>query len=82
MKSFAAAAVALSVLAAAAPSAAQQPPEGVPYSELYFNDELIEQELLRPDLDQLYGRRRPPYTTLIKIRGNFVPEMLKSAESL
>ncbi len=72
----------LAVVAVAAPAAAQEPPQGTPYVEYFMNPELVESTLLRPDLDALYGRGRLVTTSLIKIRHDFVNELLKNGEDL
>lgn len=83
MKRFVAVAVALVSLAAGGSAVAQEPPQDqLPHAAYTFRDDVVESTLLRPELDQLYGLHHPPTTTLIKIRDTFVPEMLKSTESL
>lgn len=76
---------ALGVLFVAAQVSAQpsDPANGDrPYAEYFMDPELIEQDLLRPDLDALYAARRPPTISLIKIRNTFVPELVKAGENL
>jgi hypothetical protein len=78
-------AVALGVLFAAGPGAAQpSDPSNAdrPYTEYFMDAERIEEQLLRPDLDALYAARPPPLTSLIKIRNTFVPELVKAGENL
>ena len=75
-------AVALGMLLGAVPAAADEPTEGVPYASYTFGDELVETELLRPDLDALYARGQRPTISLIKIRQNFINELFKSGENL
>jgi hypothetical protein len=82
MRIIAVAVVALGVLFAAGPSAAQQPADDLPYVNYRFDDDLVQTSLMRPDLDALYARGRRPTISLIKIRDTFVPELLKSGESL
>jgi hypothetical protein len=72
----------LAVLAVAAPVAAQEPPPGTPYVQYFMDPELVEATLLRPDLDALYAHGRLVTTSLIKIRNDFVNELLKSGEAL
>ena len=76
------AAVAMGLLLGAVPAAADEPLEGVPYANYTFGDELVETELLRPDLDSMYARGLRPTISLIKIRQNFINELFKSGENL
>lgn len=64
-----------------------QDPEnpGVVYkkqTEYDFEDDVVEGSFVRPEGEYLDARRRARYTSLIRIRENFVPEMLKSAEDI
>jgi len=47
-----------------------------------FEDDVVEGTLVKPEGDYLTSRQRGKQSSLIKIRDNFVPEMLKSAEDL
>lgn len=47
-----------------------------------FDDDLVEGELQRPDGEFIDTRRKSKHSSLIKIRKNFIPEMLKSAEDI
>jgi len=47
-----------------------------------FDDDLVEGELMRPDGEFIDSRRKAKHSSLIKIRENFIPEMLKSAEDI
>jgi len=47
-----------------------------------FDDDLVEGELMRPDGEFIDTRKKAKHSTLIKIRENFIPEMLKSAEDI
>jgi hypothetical protein len=47
-----------------------------------FDDDLVEGELLRPEGDFIGTRRGARHSSLIKVRENFIPEMLKSAEDI
>ena len=47
-----------------------------------FDDDVVEGELQRPDGEYIDTRRKAKHSSLIKIRENFVPEMLKSAEDI
>lgn len=47
-----------------------------------FDDDVVEGELQRPDGEYIDTRRKAKHSSLIKIRENFIPEMLKSAENI
>jgi len=47
-----------------------------------FDDDLVEGDLVRPDGEFIDARRAIKQSSLIKIRDNFVAEMLKSAEDI
>ena len=47
-----------------------------------FEDDLVEGELQRPDGEFIDTRRKARHSSLIKIREDFIPEMLKSAEDI
>ena len=47
-----------------------------------FDDDLVEGDLVRPDGEFIDARRALKQSSLIKIRDNFVAEMLKSAEDI
>ncbi|MCA9670608.1 MAG: adventurous gliding motility protein CglF [Myxococcales bacterium] len=47
-----------------------------------FDDDVVEGELQRPDGEYVDTRRKAKHSSLIKIRENFIPEMLKSAEDI
>ena len=65
---------------------AQKPPAGdVTYKQktVYdFDDDVVEGDLVRPDGEFVDSRRAAKHSSLIKIRENFIPEMLKSAEDI
>jgi hypothetical protein len=59
--------------------------EGVQFkqkTEYSFDDDLVEGDLVRPDGEFVDTRRSAKHSSLIKIRDNFVSEMLKSAEDI
>ena len=72
----------------AGPSWAQEVPldEGdapiVTDAEYDFEDDLVEGEFVRPEGEYFSGDKRNRYSSLIRIRLDFVPEMLKSAEDI
>ena len=47
-----------------------------------FDDDVVEGDLVRPDGEFVDSRRAAKHSSLIKIRENFIPEMLKSAEDI
>lgn len=47
-----------------------------------FDDDVVEGELQRPDGEYIDTHRKAKHSSLIKIRENFIPEMLKSAEDI
>lgn len=47
-----------------------------------FDDDTVEGDMVRPDGELVDTRRGSKHSSLIKIRDNFIPEMLKSVESL
>ena len=47
-----------------------------------FEDDLVTGDLVRPDGEMLSVRRRGRRASLIRVREHFIPEMLKSVESL
>ena len=47
-----------------------------------FDDDLVEGDLVRPDGEFVDTRRAAKHSSLIKIRPDFIPEMLKSAEDI
>lgn len=68
--------------AGAAPAAGAS---GVSYKQktVYdFDDDTVEGDLVRPDGEMIDSTKRAKHSSLIKIRDNFIPEMLKSVESL
>lgn len=78
MKSFVASLV-LAATLAFAPSALAQEEDATTYD---FEDDLVTGDLVRPDGEVLQVRRRGQRSSLIRIRENFLPEMLKSVENL
>ena len=68
--------------AAGAPGAAGT---GVQYKQktVYdFDDDTVEGDLVRPDGEFVDSRKNAKHSSLIKIRENFIPEMLKSVEGI
>lgn len=52
------------------------------YDENAFVGDLVKGDLLRPDGSLLTGRRPGKTSSLIKVRTNFKPEIIKSVENL
>jgi hypothetical protein len=76
-------------MAISLPALAQQKPaaggDNVSYKQktVYdFDDDVVEGDLVRPDGEFVDSRRAAKHSSLIKIRENFIPEMLKSAEDI
>ena len=76
----------------AATASAQEPPPasgggggGVEYKSktVYdFDDDIVEGDLVRPDGEFVDTRKAAKHSSLIKIRPDFIPEMLKAAEDI
>ena len=47
-----------------------------------FDDDIVEGDLVRPDGEFVDTRKAAKHSSLIKIRDNFINEMLKSAEDI
>jgi hypothetical protein len=47
-----------------------------------FEDELVQGDLINPDGELLLVRRRGTRESLVRVRTEYVPELLKSAENL
>lgn len=62
-----------------------QAEEGVQYKKetrYDFDDDVVEGELMRPDEMLVDVTKKAKHSTLIKIRTDFIPELLKSAEDI
>ena len=70
---------ALLLMTAAAPAAAQNRELD---AEFDFEDELVNGDLVRPDGINIVVREGAGRTSLIQPRGHYVPELLKSIETL
>jgi len=60
-------------------------PAGVTYkSKTVYDcgDDVVEGDLVRPDGEFVDSRKAAKHSSLIKVRENFIPEMLKSAEDI
>jgi hypothetical protein len=47
-----------------------------------FEDDMVEGDLQRPDGELINGIKRTEHSSLIEIRKDFIPEMLKSLEDI
>lgn len=75
----------LTVPAFAAPAAPPAGGDSTTYKSktVYdFDDDVVEGDLVRPDGEFVDSRKAAKHSSLIKIRENFIPEMLKSAEDI
>jgi hypothetical protein len=77
--------VLLSGVAAAqpAPKPADKAPAGGNKTKVYdFSGDTIEGDLVKPEGSTVDARDFAKHTSLIRIRTNFIPEIIKSAEDL
>lgn len=51
-------------------------------TEYSFDDDIVQGDLVRPDGEITVGRKKGKHSSLIKVRDNFITEMLKSVEDL
>ncbi|MBU0550541.1 hypothetical protein KKF91_16490 [Myxococcota bacterium] len=51
-------------------------------TEIDFEDDVVEGSFVRPEGEFMSSRKGGRNTSLIRIRENFLPEMLKSAEDI
>jgi hypothetical protein len=51
-------------------------------TEYSFDDDVVEGDLVRPDGELTVVRKKGKQRSLIKVRENFIPEMLKSVEDI
>jgi hypothetical protein len=75
----------MSGVALAAPPAPAGGGDSVQYKQktVYdFDDDTVEGDLVRPDGEFVDSRKAAKHSSLIKIRENFIPELLKSAEDI
>lgn len=52
-----------------------------PDQEMTFTDELVQGQLVRPDMSTVRGNRRTHGISLLRVRQHFVQEMLKTVEN-
>jgi hypothetical protein len=64
-------------------SAQDAPPVQYKQKTTYdFDDDVVEGDMVRPDGEFIDSKKAAKHSSLIKIRENFIPEMLKSAEDI
>jgi hypothetical protein len=56
--------------------------ENADTTEYSFDDDVVQGDLVRPDGEMTVVRKQAKQRSLIKVRTNFVPEMLKSVEDI
>lgn len=69
----------------ARPALAADPAGDVQYkkeTKYDFDDDMVEGDLVRPEGEMIGSAGKAKHSSLIKIRQNFIPEMLKSAEDI
>lgn len=79
MKPIACFLVGVALLLGAQSAVAQQYAEKTEYS---FDDDVVTGDLVRPDGELTVVRKKGRERSLIRIRQDFIPEMLKSVENL
>ena len=72
----------VSITAICGAAAAQDGYAGQDVTRYKFDDDIVPGTLIRPDGTLVPGRRRGPSRSLIKVRAQFVPEMLLSVEDI
>ena len=83
MKRFSVAlAVAVFSVSLAAPAVAQDAPPPKKVKSYDFSGDDLEGDLIKPDGDFIDTRKFASHTSLIRIRKDFIKEILKSAEDL
>jgi len=70
------------VLVVSSPARAQGGGGGSQTTEYSFDDDVVQGDLVRPDGEIQVGRHKGKQSSLIKVRDNFIKEMLKSVEDL
>jgi hypothetical protein len=70
----------LLAVALAAASGGARPPQPAAKHIDIDEDEVVEGAKQNPDGEGVFARKRSRFGTLIKLRENFTPELLKSAE--
>lgn len=73
---------ALSLILLAGGSAIAQPKDAAKVKVYDFSGDTIEGDLVKPDGTDLNARDFAKHSSLIRIRKDFIPEIIKSAEDL
>lgn len=69
--------------AAAAPAGGDDANTSYKAKTVYdFEDDMVEGDLARPDGELVNGLKKTEHSSLIEIRKDFIPEMLKSLEDI
>ena len=68
--------------AAAAPAGGEEKTSYKAKTVYDFEDDMVEGDLQRPDGELINGLKRTEHSSLIEIRKDFIPEMLKSLEDI
>ncbi len=63
-------------------ASAQTPPPDSSDRVLDFEGDVIETSFLKPDASLIEGELRKEGTSLLKVRKDFIPELVKSAEDI
>lgn len=78
--------ITLALLTVPAASFAQNPPTRQTVYEdettYDFEDDYVEGQLVRPDGELVTGQRHGKESSLVRIRADFIPEMVQSVEDL
>lgn len=74
--------LALAVTLYVAPAQAEEPSGAGNVTEYGFDDDLVHGDLVAPRGEVLRSRKRLPRESLIRVREQFVVELLKSVERL
>lgn len=72
----------MGILFSAAGATAQTPPAESSDRVLDFEGDVIETSFLKPDASLIEGELRKEGTSLLKVRKDFIPELVKSAEDI
>ena len=75
-------ALAQAAAAAAAPAADDAPTQYKAKTVYDFEDDMVEGDLARPDGELVNSLKKTEHSSLIEIRKDFIPEMLKSLEDV
>jgi hypothetical protein len=68
--------------AAARAQANARPAPAPPPTRFEFDNDMVEGELLRPSEEMIRARNVAKHRSLIKVRTDFIPELIQSADRL